>query len=505
MGILIRTEELDLSTIDTRQQRQIYNALDCCLTREVWNKTEPLLDPNTRLIYNFELAMRAPALEMMLQGVLIDKHARGQAIQELIHKRGRVRYIIDTLATVIWGSGLNPNSPKQVADFFYGVMHIPPVYKFDKGKRKVDTGRGAMEKLQAYFYAGPVARAILAHRDLGKQISTLQSGVDDDGRMRASYNPSATETGRWSSSRNVFGGGTNLQTITERLRYVFVASAGFKLAYIDLEQAESRIVGLLCWLLFDDARYLDACEAGDLHTTVCMMVWPEMEWGRGNDREVADQTFYRHFSRRDISKRAGHASNYRGMATTVAGLLNVPVLVMQKFQHQYFRAFPGLPRWHSWVARELQIKRQLTTPLGRTRTFFGRARDDSTIREAIANTPQSTVGDLLNLGLWRVWDKMNGRVRLLAQVHDAILIEFPEENENEILPQVQQELEIPLSYALAPGEPPRSITVPSEIQVGWNWQHASASNLDGLKVWSGNDDRTRQIEPTCSLLHRRLY
>src|SRR6516165_6883191 len=70
-----------------------------------------------------------------------------------------------------------------------------------------------------------------------------------------------------------FGTGTNLQNIEDRLRSVFVADKGMKFAYVDLEQAESRLVGAIEWNLFRDGTYLDACESGDLHTSVCRLAW----------------------------------------------------------------------------------------------------------------------------------------------------------------------------------------------------------------------------------------
>jgi DNA polymerase I-like protein with 3'-5' exonuclease and polymerase domains len=49
--------------------------------------------------------------------------------------------------------------------------------------------------------------------------------------MRTSYNIAGTRTGRLSSSFSEFGAsGTNFQNIEERLREIFVADPGHKLA-----------------------------------------------------------------------------------------------------------------------------------------------------------------------------------------------------------------------------------------------------------------------------------
>jgi len=476
----------------------VYNSLDCCLTFEILEKLLPELDQETALIYDFARALQAPILEMMLRGTLVDEHQRGVMIQELKDKKARVDAILQKMALEVWGQELNPNSPKQLQSFFYSFMQITPVKISVKGERKVSTNREALEKLRAYIFARPFVNCILALRDFTKLLSVLKSGVDADQRMRTSYNIGGTETGRLSSSENAFGTGTNKQNLTERVRVIFVADPGKKLAYVDLEQAESRAVAYLS----EDEAYIQACESGDLHTTTCKMVWKELPWTDDparDKKEVAGKTFYRDFTYRDMAKRGGHGSNYLGTPWTMARHLKVDTSVIETFHKAYFSAFPGIRRWHYRVARDLQLNGILTTPLGRRRCFFGRRNDDATLREAVAYQPQSMVGDILNLGLWKVWKRAPElKVEILEQVHDAILIQYPEELEDEILPQVIAALSVPVSINS------RLMTIPAEAQSGWNWGKFSLENPDGLTTWSGNDRRKRSSLPRTSILDRRI-
>src|SRR5262249_14971349 len=152
---------------------------------------------------------------------------------------------------------------------------LPPVKKRSNraGERNYTptVDRDALEQLDNYFLAQPIVSHILGLRDIEKKIGVLKTGIDSDGRMRTSYNIAGTSTGRFSSNLSDFGTGTNLQNIEDMLRSIFVADAGLKFAYIDLEQAESRLVGAIEWNLFHDPTYLDACESGDLHTSVCRL------------------------------------------------------------------------------------------------------------------------------------------------------------------------------------------------------------------------------------------
>lgn len=482
-------------SLDSKQNLWLYNAIDCCVTQDVLAETKQQLDQLSSMIYKFELAQWAPALEMMIRGVRIDQTKRRALQQDLGLKRSKVLHILDLFAHAVWDRPLNHNSPKQLQEFFYSVMGLPEQHKIDKGVRRVSTDREALEKLYPYLYARPLVNCILALRDIDKKLSVLNMKLCPDGRFRCSYNPSGTETGRWSSSASAFRTGTNGQNITEELRSMFIADPGMKLGYADLEQAESRGVAYIT----GDEDYIQACESGDLHTTVAKMIWPRLSWPHDpkGDREVADQKFYRHFSYRDISKRAGHGSNYRGKPPHMAKILKVQRALIEEFQDGYFSAFPGIAAWHDTTASELQANGYLVTPLGRRRFFLGRRYDDATLREAIAYRPQSTIVDILNTALWRVW-KAN-IVQVLGQVHDAIVFQYKEDLEDILLPQVLSLMRV--KAPITARGVTRVLEIPVEVSVGWNWQkYDKLDNPYGIKKWKGPGSDTRSHPTGFALL-----
>jgi DNA polymerase I-like protein with 3'-5' exonuclease and polymerase domains len=300
---------------------QIYNAYDCAITYEVWQNLRPQASQAGPL-YAFEIALQAPVLEMMTRGFKVDPTAREKGIYLLRQRLAHLSNYIDTLAEAVWDYKppvpkdlhypkpklLNPDSTTQLIKFFYNTLGIPPILKWHKGESKTPMDRDTLEKLEVYFLARPIVNAILEYRDAAGQLEVLESEVDDDWRMRTTYQIAGTDTTRFSSSKSILGTGRNLQNIEEALRHIFISDEGFKLYGIDLEQAESREVGLMCGLLFDDWTYLDLCESSDLHTAVCQIVWPEFPW-TGNqlrDRQIADQNFYREHSYRDATKVLGH-------------------------------------------------------------------------------------------------------------------------------------------------------------------------------------------------------
>lgn len=497
----------------------LYNGLDCCLTLEVLGVIKPQLDEVTRPTYERALALQAPILEMELRGVRIDQDHVRSVYSELATKQA---FLIEALTEIlIDGLGLTIeeiylekkvkgqikrtymwDSNKQLKEFLYGRLALPSVKKRNKttGVFGPSVDRDALEKLAGYFHAEPILNHILLLRDLQKSMGVLRTGVDPDGRMRASYNIAGTDTGRLSSYGSPFGSGTNQQNITEELRQIFVADPGYKLAYIDLAQVQSRAVGAICWNLFHDATYLDACESGDLHTVVCQMTWKEFDWREGDyahNRAIANRQFYRVDSYRQGSKKLGHATNFLGKAIEISRQTRIPKELIENFQRQYLgSAFPAIKEWHQWLPKKLMKDGFITTMTGRRRFFLGRRWENKTVKKAAAYEPQDTEAFINQTGMKQLWRASKTRddlkhVQLLIPAHDAVLVQYPEEREDELIPKILPTLrvEIPLMHG-------RSLIVPNDVQVGWNWRHAHNDkkelvNPDGLIDYKGTDTRRR--------------
>lgn len=505
---VIKTHEItpeSLALMNATEKHWVYNGLDCCVTAEVLHAIKPQLDNQTRATYEFSKSLQAPILEMRIRGILVDQGERDRVVKIYSAQVTQLEAQLNRILLDGLGLELNWRSPIQLKKLFYEILKLPPIKKRNsKGLHTPTVDRGALEQLDNYFYARPIVSHILGLRDIAKKIGVLKTSIDSDTRMRTSFNIAGTTTGRISSSLSDFGTGTNLQNIEQKLRRPFVADPKMKFAYIDLEQAESRAVGAIEWNLFHDGRYLDACESGDLHTSVCRLAWTDLKWSSPidlkADRAIAEQPYYRQHTYRHMAKVLGHGTNYAGKPFTMAKHTKLEASLISTFQFKYFAAFPSHQRWHAWTASELLQTGNLTTLTGRRRWFMGRRNDDTTVREAIAYVPQGSVGDILNLGMLKVWRL--GICQLLLQIHDAILIQYPEDREDEILPVVVREIQIPIDLLHG-----RTLLIPSEAKSGWNWAEQDANNPDGLKKYKGHDDRVRQSHPTQALskLDRLLH
>lgn len=496
---IIRTDQTSPNSIpDPEKLEDIYNGLDCAITSEVLQTILPQLDETTRHTYDFSRALQAPALEMRLRGVLVDQRRKTEVIHEYRDKISQLEDQLDRI--VLEGAGLatfNWRSPADLQRLFYDTLGIPPIIK--KGRPTCD--RAAREKLRIYLVARPILSHINAIYDLAMRIKMLTTEIDSDGRIRTSYNIAGTSTGRFSSSFSEFGTGGNLQNVEESLRSIFIADPGFKFAKFDAKSGESYCVGAIEWNLFNDGRYLDAVESGDIHTAVARICWPNLGWTGDlrRDKDIAEQPYYRHHTYRFMCKKLGHGSNYGGQPKTLAEQSQLPEPVVRDFQPKYFRAFPSHIRWQGWVEDQLRRVGFLITLTGRKRWFFGRRNDPSTLREAIAYDPQGSLADLVNRAMLRIWrwsKQHRAEVYIMMHDHDALTFMYREEQEDEIVPILKQMLveEFPLAND-------RALAIPYDCKTGWNkGEYNARTNPEGLKDYHGKDKRCR--EPQVSIMDR---
>lgn len=505
MKIVNTASITDPALIPSQDHRDwIYNGLDCCVTLEVLEAIEPLLDNVSGATYALSKSLQAPILEMSMRGLRVDLYQRDKVLKSFA---GKIEEISDQLSDILRGGlgvSINWRSPAQLKKLFYEVLNIQEIKKRNAhGKYAATTDRDALEKLCNYHYALPIAVRLLALRDLDKKRQFLSTAIDADNRIRSNFNIAGTDTGRLASSMSDFGTGTNLQNVDRELRSVFIPDPRMKFANIDLEQADARNVGAICWNLFVRAygeryagRYLDACESGDLHTTVCTMANRDLSWTEDAkaNRAIADRIAYRGLSYRDLAKKLGHGTNYYGQPPTMAKHSRVQKEAIVAFQRNYFNAFPAIgcvltddgasskPNWHNAVKSALRTNQQITTQFGRRRWFFGHPTDQATIRAAIAFEPQSMTADEINKAMLNIWRA--NLCQLLVQVHDSLLLQYPGEMEDELIPQLVNLFRAPLIL-----KNDREFIVPCDVKVGWNWGDAGESNPLGLAKYKGHDKR----------------
>jgi len=188
-----------------------------------------------------------------------------------------------------------------------------------------------------------------------------------------------------------------------------------------------------------------------------------------------------------MCKKLGHGSNYGGREETLAAQTKTNIKVIYDFRPKYMNAFPAHKFWHNWVEEQIRAHQRLTNLTGRQRIFFGRPDSADVIREAIAYDPQGSLSDIVKRGMLNVWRA--DICQLLMENHDSIVVQYPQEKEDEIIPKILKLLSHPVELRHG-----RTLMIPYGCKTGWNWGEYSKENPDGLKSYKPGDKRTRTPE-----------
>lgn len=454
-----------------------YNGTDACVTWEIAREIEKELKEERLWEFYQDLPNKLvdPFIEMSLRGVRVD----GEMVRRMKKEYGEKVDELKAKLAEQAGRVVNVGSPKDMAKWLYEELKLPVQYAVRKrdGGEKVktpSTGEDALRTLQGKFDI-PALDTVLAIRAKQKLVSGfLGMKVGRDGRVRCSFNIAGAETGRISSSKYHDGSGTNLQNIPKRkdktIRKIFVPEPGHLFVQGDLSQAEARVVAALARC--DDLLRLFE-EGGDIHRRNASAIF-----GVPLEDVTPEQ--------RDKGKFAVHSGNYGIGAEKFARSLHIPVPEARSLLNRYEMRYPELRRWRLEVEDRVRKTRRLITPLGRRREFHAPLTADL-FRIAYAYVPQSTVADLLNIGLIRLAERLPCDCALLLQVHDSVLVDVPAHKAIEIAGLVRECLTVPFRVE------GREVVIPVDVEVGDSWGSLVKVILDG----SGKeivDDGDEEVE-----------
>ena len=469
----------------------LYSAKDAVVLLDIWEQQEQeLKEQGNWETYCLQRDMIQPLLFMGALGIKCNKETRLMAAQALERE-------IEEREMQLWrmaGKQLNSNSSKQMQAYFYDEKGLI-AYK-NRKTGSITCDETAMKKIAAKGYDEAIL--ILKIRELIKLKSTyMEMTLDLDDRIRSSFNPVGTKTGRLSSSKTIFNTGGNIQNLPPAYKKYLIADTGYYMINCDLSQAENRIVANIA----PDFSMLEAFETGvDVHSLtgskLCDLSPQEVKeqydkWEKsGENKEFCAQIGNCNKPWRFWGKQANHALNYGLGPNKFAERLEIPVADAKMIIEKYHRGYPGVHEYHAWIQNDLRKNNMtLVNCMGRKRRFFGRWGPDL-FQEAYAQIPQSTVADIINsrgiLPMYR--DKaVFGSAELLDQVHDSIVFQVPVEcgwlTGAVMLLSLQKLLVQPVSWRL------KEFTIPADFQMGLNM-----GKMSKIKVKGGVDEIAAEME-----------
>lgn len=414
-----------------------YNCEDCCNTWSIAEAQSAVLEklhfPRTDYGTPDEIqqSLHLPVLTAMLRGVRIDQKLKMQLIFQIEEQIiRREHWLADVL-----GKPINVRSPKQLQSLFYEEFQQKKVFNYKAKTKGPSTNAESLDKIgKREPLLLPLIETINEIRQLSNAKAFCAQPLDLDKRLRCSYNVSGTETYRFSSSKDAFGFGTNLQNVTSgyegehfsipNLRTLFIPDIGYSLGDFDLSAADAQVV---------------AADAGDIELLELFQSGADLHTGNAQ----------RWSTTRPIAKGCLHAANYVATPRALSMNFGITLQHAEFIINDWYSQRPLIREWHEKILAQLMSRRYVENAFGFRRFYFGRI--DTLLKEAVAWIPQSTVAIVTNLGIRNVYRNLP-EVQLLLQVHDSAVFQWPD-----WLPDAKariiEQMRVPVPYA-------RPLTIP---------------------------------------------
>ena len=384
-------------------------------------------DGMKQLYETIELPLCTVLYKMEKNGVAID---RGQLEQfgNMLAQR------IEDCESLIYGYANGPfniNSTKQLGELLFETLGLPPIKKTKTG---YSTNADVLEKLKNKH---PIIPAIMDYRMLTKLKSTYADGlmkvIDEDGRIRTTFQNLVTATGRLSSSE------PNLQNIPVRndlgaeIRKMFIPKPGYVFVDADYSQIELRVLAHIA----DDKDMQAAFKNGmDIHAVTASQVF-------GVPVDSVTPLQRRH------AKAVNFGIVYGISEFSLAEDIGVSRYEAKAYIDSYLANYHGVRKYMADVVADAK-------EIGYTKTLYGRRRyvpelksSNFNIRSGAEritlNTPiQGTAADLIKLAMIRVDRALEENfpdAKLLLQVHDELIVECPEGIAEQVAELISREME----------------------------------------------------------------
>ena len=401
-----------------------------------------------KLFRTLEMPLIEVLVAMELSGITLDLSVL-RTLSHDVEKR-----LVKLIAQIyeISGCEFNLNSPKQLREVLFEKLQLPVI-------RRSKTGPSTDEEvLRTLALQHALPQLLLEYRQLSKlkntYIDTLPELIDHKtGKLHTSFNQTATETGRLSSTH------PNLQNIPiktdigKRIRQAIIASGDTHyLLACDYSQIELRILAHLS----GDESLIEAFEHNkDIHKATAALI-------HGVDESVVTDKM------REIAKRVNFGIVYGLSAYGLSRDLGIPVTEAQAFIDAYFVRYP---RVYDYIQEQIQRAKEdgfVTTMFSRRRYLPEINNKNQNIRQLAErqaiNTPiQGSASDLIKLAMIEIHAQIQSRglaSKMILQVHDELVFDSPSREVKEMIELAKDRMEHVLTL---------SVPLRVEVKKGRNW------------------------------------
>lgn len=401
-----------------------------------------------RLYFDVELPLVEVLATMEIMGVAVDQNGLQGMSTELGRQIGDLEKQIHQLAGVVF----NINSPKQLGKVLFEELKLPVIKRTKTG---YSTDARVLDQLAM---SHDIVVKVLEYRQLMKLKSTYTDGLaalinSQTRRLHTTFHQTVTATGRLSSAE------PNLQNIPIRLpagrliRKVFIPSEpGNLLLAADYSQIELRV---LAHISRDQTLIGSFMSGEDIHTRTAAEVFAV------SPDEVTPEM-------RSRAKAVNFGIIYGLSEFGLARDIKVSRQEARRYIQNYFQRYAGVKDYLERVVREAREKGYVTTLLNRRRYLPDLFSPNRVLRNAgertAMNTPiQGSAADIIKLAMVNISRELaeHGlKAKMLLQVHDELIFEFPPEELEQIKKLVKHCMENALVL---------DVPLVIDIKIGANW------------------------------------
>jgi len=405
-----------------------YLAKDCDYTWQLYrlfrkqlDAVEPLSENDRGLAWLYDTILKPAASflgEVEARGIWVNREVTGEAGRQLEAEKAALEEAIVSRAAAYWDprryaadtgaktapEQFNPGSSNQLRWLLYDRMKLRPKSRI---RGKLSTRQEVLQELDD---PTGIVEHLLKLRSVSKLLSTyvygLEKHLDDDDRIRSTYNIHGTETGRLSSSD------PNLQNIPRgnAIKRFFQVPRDRYFIEVDYSQAELRVLAVLSGDEFLKRVYV---EGRDLHD------------------EVSLAMFGPNYTEEQRVK--AKAINF-GIAYGLKGSSLEATYKMRRGEgdamiRAWYDRMPDAERFIKNRRADVANGNTIYSPFGRRRRFrlVTRGMLDELQNQGVNHPIQATASDLTLLSGIYLQPRLTSRwgAYIVNLVHDSILIDAP--------------------------------------------------------------------------------
>ncbi len=408
------------------------------------------------LFREVEVPLLSVLMEMEDNGVALDTRLLSEMSGEMQGQLDRLQNDVFDLA----GERFNINSTQQLGRILFEKLKVHEELGMRRPKR-TKTGYATDVQVLESLSRHPLPKKLLEYRQLTKLKSTYVDALPKlvnpkTGRIHASFNQTATTTGRLSTSD------PNLQNIPIRtdigreIRRAFISGEkGWQILSADYSQIELKIMAHLS----GDETLLDSFRKGeDVHLRTAVEIF-----GILPEKVTPEQ--------RRQAKTINFGIMYGMGAYGLAQRLSISNEEAQGFITAYFARYPKVNAYITRTIAQAYETGFVTTLLNRRRFLPELKSNNRNIREfgerTAVNTPiQGTAADLIKVAMIRITDRLHRdefRSKMILQIHDELVFESPDSEIDAMKAMVKHEMENAIELSVVPSV---------DIGVGRSWFEA---------------------------------